>query len=373
MKRLILPLLTLLMIMVSSAALACSDAFINHPGMHIDARTMDFGMNVAMDDCFAFVGQKNTTDVIIDAARIPTASLASWTNRYGYWSRQGFRSGKAVDGLNTAGLAFSALYLDTVTKYPAYDANDKHPALGVFDLGNFLLGTAANVVEAVDLLASNQVVQSAVEIKPGVFLRNVPLHFALRDASGDSAVVEFVGGKMQVYHPAGNVLTNGPAYPEQLALAKKFDAMDARKDNGNLNGLPGGQSSIERFARASVLLRNLPVPASRAEALYQADYVLNSLVAPFFALPGVGSESNTLWKTLKNLDAKVVYTYNILYFQGGGKIAPTSIANGYTVIDLSTIDFTHTPIEYAEATIQPTPPERVKKIVLAKDIPEFGE
>lgn len=69
----------------------------------------------------------------------------------------------------------------------------------------------------------------------------------------------------------------------------------------------------------------------------------------------------------------MVYTYNILYFQGGGKIAPTSLANGYTVIDLSTIDFTHTPIEYAEATIQPTPPERVKKIVLAKDIPEFGE
>lgn len=372
MKRLFLSLLALFF-MPSSAALACSNIFINQPSMHIDARTMDFGMNVGMEDCFGFIGQKNTTDVIIDATNIPASKLATWTNRYGYWSRQGFRSGKAIEGMNTAGFAFGALYLDTVTKYPAYDVDDKRPALAVFDMGNFLLGTAASVDEAVGLLSSNQIVQSAVEIKSGVFLRNVPLHFTLRDASGDSAVVEFVGGKMQVYHPASNVLTNGPGYPEQLALVKKFDGIDARKDNGALNGMPGGQSSTDRFARASALLRNLPVPATRAEALYQADYVLSSLVAPFFALSGSGCESNTLWKALKDLDAKVVYTYNLLYFQGGGKIAPTSIANGYTVIDLNTIDFNYTPPEYAESTIQPTPPEHVKKIVLAKDIPEFGE
>jgi len=37
-------------------AFACSDIFINHPNAHIEARSMDFGMNIAIHDTFGFIG-----------------------------------------------------------------------------------------------------------------------------------------------------------------------------------------------------------------------------------------------------------------------------------------------------------------------------
>ena len=352
---------------------ACSDIFINHPNAHIEGRSMDFGMNIAMNDTFGFIGQKNTTDVVIDAEKIPAKSLTTWTNKYGYWGRYAFHTPKVDDAMNTEGLSISGLYLDGYTQYPVYNPEDKRPVLGVFDLPNFLIAQAKNVDEAVALINSRQIVQSAVEIKPGIFLRNTPLHLVMRDKSGKSAVIEFVGGKTLVYTNAGNVLTNSPTYPQQMEMVKKYQALNIDKDN-SLTGMPGGFDSPERFARGHILTRFLPVPSSTQEALYQADFVISSLTVPYFGKPGAGYRSNTVWKVLKDLDHAIVYTNNAVYFQGGGKIVPTHVVNGgYTIIDLKTIDFTKVPAEFVGETIGPTPKSKVMKIIRANEIPEFGE
>lgn len=354
-------------------ATACSDIFINHPNAHIEARSMDFGMNIAINDTFGFIGQKNTTDVVIDAEKIPSKSLTSWTVKYGYWGRYAFHTPKVDDAMNTEGLSLSGLYLDGYTQYPVYNSADKRPVLGVFDLPNFLISQAKSVDEAVALINSRQIVQSAVEIKEGIFLKNTPLHLVLRDKSGKSAVIEFVGGKTLVYTNAGNVLTNSPTYPQQQEMIKKYKNLNIDKDN-SLTGMPGGFDSPERFARGYLLTKFLPVPSSTQEALYQADFIISSLAVPYFGKPGSGYRSNTVWKVLKDLDHAVVYTKNTVYFQGGSKIVPTHIANnGYTIIDLKTIDFTKVPVEFIGDTIEPTPKNRVMKIIRANEIPEFGE
>jgi choloylglycine hydrolase len=352
---------------------ACSDIFINHPNAHVEARSMDFGMNIAMGDTFGFIGQNNTTDVIIDADKIPVKSLTNWTNKYGYWGRNAFNTSKVDDAMNTEGLSVSGLYLDQYTQYPAYDVKDTRPVLGVFDLPNFIISQARNVDEAVALIRSHQIVQSAVKIRPGIFLKNTPLHLVLRDKTGKSAVVEFVGGRTLIYENAGNVMTNSPTYPQQLEMVKKYDALNVDNDN-SLTGMPGGFDSPERFARGYILTKNLSVPASTQEALYQADFIISSCSVPYFGRPGSGYRSNTIWKVLKDLDNGVVYTDNVVYYQGGSKIAPTHVANGgYVIIDLKTIDFTKIPIEFAGWTIQPTPKKNIVKIIRANEIPEFGE
>ncbi len=354
-------------------AQACSNIFINHPNAHIDARSMDFGLNIAMGDSFGFIGQGNTTDVIIDADKIPAGSLTSWTVRYGYWGRNVFHTPKLDDGMNTEGLSLSGLYLESYTRYPVYDPSDKRPVIGVFDIGNFLLSQAKDVAEAVALIDGHQIVQSAIEIQPGVFLKNIPIHFVLRDRKGKSAVVEFVGGKTNVYRDAGNVFANGPVYPEHLAVVKKYDGLHVKESN-SLSEMPGGFDSPDRFARGYVLTRNMPPPSSTQEALYQADFIISSLSVPYFGQPGAGSRSNTIWKILKDLDHGVVYTNNIVYFQGGGKISPTHVVNGgYTLIDLKSIDFKSIPRDFGNAVIRPTPRDFVKKILTASEIPEFGE
>ncbi len=355
------------------SANACSDIFINHPNAHIEARSMDFGMNIALDDTFGFIGQKNTTDVVIDAEKIPAKRLTSWTNKYGYWGRNVFHTPKVDDAMNTEGLSISGLYLDGYTQYPVYNPADKRPVLAVFDMINFLISQSKNVDEAVALINSHQIVQSAGEIKPGIFLKNTPLHYVLRDKTGKSAVVEFVGGKTLVYTNAGNVMTNSPTYPQHLEMVKKYDTLNIDKDN-SLTGMPGGFDSPERFARGYILTKYLPVPSSNQEALYQADFAISSCSVPYFGKPGSGYRSNTVWKVLKDLDHGIVYTKNSVYFQGGSKIFPIHIANdGYTIIDLKTIDFTKVPMEFVSETIQPTPKNRVVRIIRANEIPEFGE
>lgn len=368
-----LQILTLLVFStVTPVSFACSDIFINQVNAHIEARSMDFGVNIADNDIFGFIGQKNITDVIIDADKVPANQLTSWTNKYGYWARPAFNTSKADDGMNTQGLSLSGLYLEDVTKYPIYDPQDKRPVLGVFDMGSYLLSQAKNVDEAIKLIKSHQIVQSAIQVKPGVFLRNVPIHFDLRDSTGNSAVIEFIAGQVKVYEHAGNVMTNGPTYPEQLALAKKYVAINKAQAH-SLDGLPGDFTSEARFARGQVLLRNLPQPYSHGEALYQADFVISSLSVPFLATANHGNTSNTIWRILKDLDNKVVYTNNVVYFQGGNKIVPTDITGGYTKIDLNNIDFSAVPQEFENSTIQVTPADQVKKIIRASDLPEFGE
>ncbi len=372
MRKLVISGIALSLLLISATARPCSDIFVNQPGSHIEARTMDFGLNLAMDETFGFIGQENTTDVVIDAQKIPAKQLTRWTNKYGYWGRDAYDSAKIVDGMNTQGFSLGALYAAGFTKYAEYNPKDSRPVIGFFDLGTYLLSRAATVDEAIGLMEGLQIVQSALPLKAGVFLKNIPVHFIMRDATGNSAVVESIDGKIVINEHAGNVMTNSPSYPEHLAQVKKYDNLDIRKDL-KLTGLPGGFSSTERFARASVMLRNLPKPYSNTEALYQANRVINSVTVPFFG-PGKGDVGATVWRVLKDLDRKVVYEISLLYFQGGGKIAPTHVASdSYNIIDLTSIDFSHVPREFEGKTIQPTPPDRVVKILSAKDIPEFGE
>ena len=78
----------------------CSDVFINTNGYHIVARTFDFLVNLAIQDKIGFIGDENTTDIIIDAEQIPTSQLATWKNKYGYFGRAAFNGEKIVDGIN---------------------------------------------------------------------------------------------------------------------------------------------------------------------------------------------------------------------------------------------------------------------------------
>ena len=48
------------------------------------------------------------------------------------------------------------------------------------------------------------------------------VHLAIEDASGDSAVIEFVNGKQVVHHGREyRIMTNDPPYDQQLALLKQ--------------------------------------------------------------------------------------------------------------------------------------------------------
>lgn len=372
---------------LTSSAFACSDIFINKGEYHIEGRSTDFLRNLAFKNKMGFVGQENITDVVLDADKIPSDQLVSWKNKYGYLGRAAFDGKKIIDGMNTEGFAVSMLYLPG-SQFPVYDPKNHKHVLGTADISDYLLSQANTVSKALELIRSCQIVQSAVEVKPGYFVKDIPIHFVLRDKTGNSAVIEFTDGQVKIFENAGDVLTNAPNFDWQLKHAHYYDSLLATnkgpnprfektiydyneiyKSNvhvgeTNLIGTPGDPTPPSRFARAFIYLRNFPMPSSRQEALYQATSLIDAL-----KIPRLEDATPTIWMTIKDLDERIYYIKDIGYFQGDGTFYPT-ITNGYTPIDLKVMDFKNVPSEYIDRVTQPTDPKNVKEIVSINDLPQ---
>ncbi|MHB8069545.1 MAG: linear amide C-N hydrolase, partial [Desulfobaccales bacterium] len=168
-----------------------------------------------------------------------------WTSDYGSLMVTGLNSRNvSAEGINTAGLAFHSLYLHA----SQYEPRDSRKGVGHLTYGIYLLGKAATVMQALELFYQTQVV-------PDPNYADLPQHFALEDASGDAAVIEFVGGKMNIYHGSDfTVLTNDPPLPQMPNLMQYTWW-------GGTVPLPGDNASSARFVRASAFVGSLNVPS----------------------------------------------------------------------------------------------------------------
>ena len=76
------------------------------------------------------------------------------------------------------------------------------------------------------------------------------VHLSLTDPTGDSAVMEYLDGKVVIHHGKKyQVMTNSPTYEKQLTLNDYWSRMD------NTKVLPGSHQSEDRFVRASYYLK----------------------------------------------------------------------------------------------------------------------
>jgi penicillin V acylase-like amidase (Ntn superfamily) len=108
----------------------------------------------------------------------------------------------------------------------------------------YALDNAASVSEALALLEPVQVVM--VEAHG----HKASVHLALEDASGDSAIIEYIEGRAVIHHGRQyTVMTNDPPYDQQLALLKKMDAEHAFTPVSRETPLPGNVNPVDRFQR----------------------------------------------------------------------------------------------------------------------------
>ena len=219
---------------------------------------------------------------------------ARWTTKYGSVVTTVYGIGTA-DGMNEKGLAAHMLYL-TATDFGARDAGKKGVQAGLW--GQYVLDNAATVEEALKLLEDVQVVM--VEANG----HKATVHLAIEDATGDSAIIEYIDGKPVVHHGREfRVMTNDPTYDQQLALLK---AQDYSKPGSNVP-LPGNVNAVDRFQRASYFLGNLPKPANEREAAASILSIARNVSVPFGApYKGFGIY-NTEYRTAANLTDKIYY------------------------------------------------------------------
>jgi len=179
-----------------------------------------------------------------DGAAGPTS--IQWTSKYGSVVVSGYEAGSA-DGLNEKGLAANLLYLvESDYGKPV----EGRPCLSIAAWPQYVLDNYATVAEAVEALRNEPFSMRAPTLPNGAA---AALHLAISDASGDSAIFEYIGGKVNIHHgPQYTVMTNSPLYDDQIALNEYWNGI------GGLVFLPGTNRAADRFARASFLLNAIP-------------------------------------------------------------------------------------------------------------------
>jgi choloylglycine hydrolase len=183
----------------------------------------------------------------------------------------------------------------------AADYGPRDPALPGVQAGlwaQYVLDNAATVAEALELLEGIQVVMVSASG------HDATVHLAIEDASGDSAIIEYIDGKPVVHHSRDyTVMTNDPAYSEQLALLAEQDFSKP----ASTMPLPGNVNPVDRFARATYYLNLLPDPTSEREAAAGVLAVARNVSVPFGApYKGFGIY-NTEYRTAANLGDRRYY------------------------------------------------------------------
>ena len=230
---------------------------------------------------------------------VAEANAAQWTSKYASTVLTAFDAG-ASDGMNEAGLSAHLLYLHGSEHEPA----DQRPAVSNLQWAQYVLDNYASVAEALEGFKAVQIVSKAAHG------REWPLHLAIEDASGDSAVLEFVKERLVVHHGKDvTVMTNEPTMDEQLVNLKRYKLF------GGALAMPGDINPADRFVRAASYLKTLAKPANTQEAVGYLAGVARNVAVPFGAVETSGSEAAdtwpTRWTTLGDLTHKVFYIMSV--------------------------------------------------------------
>jgi choloylglycine hydrolase len=199
------------------------------------------------------------------------ANPLQWTSKHGSLVLSAYDMG-THEGVNEKGLSAHALYL--AGKEVSFGTRDpKRPAIGVMQWVQYYLDNYASVAEAV---AAQR--KDGFQIEPLILPNGFPtlVHVSLSDKSGDSAVIEFIGGKPKIYHDKRfTVMTNEPTYDKQIENLKQYRTFGGDKP------LPGERTPTDRFVRAAYYANGLPKPATKGEGAAYMFSVIRNISVPF--------------------------------------------------------------------------------------------
>ncbi|MFT0531471.1 linear amide C-N hydrolase [Castellaniella hirudinis] len=256
---------------------------------------------------------------------------------------------KIIEGVNDAGLACS------VQSYPQAGGpqaplDPARQAISAADIGAFVLGRFSTVAQVKAALADTQIELSRIPILGGL---QMPFHYGVHDAGGASLVIEFHRGQLAVYDNPVGVMTNAPQFSWHLTNLNNYAFLsNVDRSRGRFAdyaveqpgsgiakaGLPGTDTSVDRFVRAAFYAQFAEKQSDPDLAVQMVAHIMNNFDRPrgiTIDPPGEGSghlqvaghDLNTIpteftsWTSLTDLDRRR------LYLRGGSGM-------GYTCFDL---------------------------------------
>ncbi len=276
---------------ITSPADACSRAvYLGSDDQIITVRSMDWATDLGTN-LWAFPrGMKR------QGAAGPGS--VTWTSKYGSVVASAFEAATA-DGMNEKGLVANLLYL-AESKYPVVAADEKRKPICISAWCQYVLDHYATVAEAVEALRKEPIYVVTVKTPDG---HEGSVHLAISDPMGDSAIFEYVEGRLVIHHGREfQVMTNSPTYDQQLALNTYW------KQIGGTTMLPGTNRAADRFVRASFYINAIPQTAKLGEAVASCFGVIRNVSVPLgISTPGQPNISSTLWRTVSDHKSKRYY------------------------------------------------------------------
>lgn len=270
---------------------ACSRAvYFGKEGQTVTGRTMDW-----------FVSDMDTNLWLYPRGLERTSGTTTpflWKSKYGSVATTIYE-GAAADGMNEKGLVANLLYL-AESKYPPESADDKRPTLSNAAWVQYVLDSYATTAEAVEGLRKEEFRMVPIKAPTG---EPGTVHLAISDESGDSAIFEYIDGKLVIHHGRQyQVMTNSPIFSEQLPLANYWKAI------GGDTMLPGTNRPTDRFARLSYYINETTQTADPRRAVATVFSVMRNVSVPIgIRIPGKPNIADTLWLTVSDQKNKVYY------------------------------------------------------------------
>ena len=234
--------------------------------------------------------------------QVVSENPARWTTRFGSLVVTALNAGTS-DGMNERGLTVHGMWLNA-TDYGPRDPSRAGVQTALWT--QYVLDNAATVDEAIALQSRIQPIDVFIGDVPGQGVR-VPLALAVEDVSGDSAIMQYISGRLVVHHgPEYRVLSNDPPYDDALAELAKHDFTNATRDVP----LPGNTNSLDRFIRANFYINFLrkTTPRTNREAVASLMSVARNVSDPIgapYTTPGEVDETD--YRTLADLTNRIYY------------------------------------------------------------------
>ncbi|OGW74664.1 MAG: hypothetical protein A2Z72_01065 [Omnitrophica bacterium RBG_13_46_9] len=251
----------------------------------------------------------------------------TWKNKYGFVAINALNKPFYVDGMNETGLIIGALYLPGFAKFQALESGKESSTLSNGDLMVYVLGRFETVKDIKAVLPDLRVVENEDANKE--FGAPTPVHYVVVDSAGDSIVIEYVDGELNIYDNTIGIMTNSPPYDWHLLNLrnytrldpyapaggnKKIDGVDFMPLGGGagMAGLPGDYTSPSRFIRA-FFYKQTSVPLEDADtAVNQAFRILDNFDIPKGFLREGESPENyflgyTQWSVIGDIKNKRYY------------------------------------------------------------------
>jgi penicillin V acylase-like amidase (Ntn superfamily) len=211
--------------------------------------------------------------------------VASWVSKYGSVTFNTLGREYFHGGINSKGLLVTGLML----KGSQYPPNDTRPVVSHAQYKQYFLDNCATVEEVIN-------VQSNIR----VYARNqkYPIHFFIGDSTGQSAIIEFLKGKIVIHSGdklKANVLSNSE-YADAVNYLSEHKGFGGKKEVSK-----SYTNSLDRFVRAATMVQSYNKEASAESVDYGFDI-----------LESVAQGNRTVWRIIYDVTNMRIYFRTLL-------------------------------------------------------------